>query len=247
MITIFAQRWFKQDLPAVCARVAAAGFDGIDLAVRDAAWVRPGDLDIGGRAFLATARSAGLAVPLAIIDPGIEALLRDDAPLRRLADLGIPRVRIGYLSAGADPGAALVAGRAAAARLAGTARRIGIQVVYQVHHGTLVSSPTAAWFLAGDADPAGFAIQLDLGNQVHEGYEAWNKAAALLGTRLVSVGVKDAVRPGGAFVPLGTGLADMRACRAALRGRDVLWDFQPFHDRDDLIAGERSRFAEEMT
>lgn len=244
MITCFPKRWFGLAVEEACARTAAAGFAGIDCAVRPAAWVDAGAIASAGAGFMRCAAGAGLAVPLAIIDAGLADLLRDDAPLRQLAGLGIPAVRIGYLPIGPAPGRDLVAARADAARLAERARAIGIRVLYQVHHGTLVASPSAAWFLAGEADPAGFAIQLDAGNQVHEGFERWDKAAALLGPHLASVGIKDAERPGGAFVPLGRGQADLAALTAALRGRDMLWDFQPFHDCDDHIAGEVARFTE---
>jgi sugar phosphate isomerase/epimerase len=72
------------------------------------------------------------------------------------------------------------------------ARRHGIKAVLEIHHGSIVSSASAARRLFEGFDPDAVGAILDPGNMVHEGHETWAKGIDLLGPYLAHVHVKNA-------------------------------------------------------
>lgn len=230
---------FLQSLSAgeLATALAGVGADGVAMPVREGFWVSPSALAGQGTAFITAMAAAGLTVPYAIIPETWESLARDPTPLATLADLGIRQVRVGYLRNQPDMRAAIASGRRAVDDVAGHARRLGVRVVMQLHHGTLHPSPSAAWLLISDTDPAAIGVKVDPGNQVHEGWEQPARSLDLLGVHLAAVGAKDAAvlaqgdgwqRP---WVPLPGGAAGWREWATALRARAFAGTcvFSPFY------------------
>lgn len=54
--------------------------------------------------------------------------------------------------------------------------------------GTLLPSPSAAWSVVHDVDPACVALMPDAGNQQYEGMEAWPRTMPLLGPHAAALG-----------------------------------------------------------
>ncbi len=119
-----------------------------------------------------------------------------------------------------------------------------MRFIYQLHHKTLVSSPSALWPLLRDLSPAHVGAMLDAGNQAIEGFEDWMKSARLLGPHLVAFGVKDlaytrdlaqtAADTKGwrtEFRPITEGVTNWRHVVAALRDIDFHGTlvFMPFY------------------
>ncbi|MEK7475330.1 MAG: sugar phosphate isomerase/epimerase family protein [Candidatus Coatesbacteria bacterium] len=73
-----------------------------------------------------------------------------------------------------------------------SARRHGVKAVLEIHHGSIVSSASAARRLFEGFDSAAVGAILDPGNMVHEGHETWAKGIDLLGPYLAHVHVKNA-------------------------------------------------------
>ena len=101
-------------------------------------------------------------------------------------------------------------------------RRYGVKIILEMHHDTIVSSPSAAYNLLSGLDPACFGINIDPGNMVYEGYENYQKAFELIGPYIAHVHVKNAVlvedgrdelgskKFKRAWAPLWDGSADLR-------------------------------------
>jgi len=72
------------------------------------------------------------------------------------------------------------------------ARRHGVKAVIEIHMGTIAPSASAVRRLLEGFDPEAVGAILDPGNMIHEGYESWSLAAAILGPYLAHVHVKNA-------------------------------------------------------
>lgn len=67
----------------------------------------------------------------------------------------------------------------------------GVQVLVELHHGTIVSSASAAYRLVEGLDPRRVGVIHDIGNLVHEGFEDLGAAFQILGEYLAHVHVKN--------------------------------------------------------
>lgn len=184
---------FFQDLaPAdLASRVRDLGLDACNAVIRDGFWCRPRHLAEDLPRFAAAMREGGVSVPFATTPYTAEELVADDTPLRVLADHGITAFRFAHLN-GEDPAATVEAARPVFAELAARCARLGLRAQYQLHHHTAVASPSMAWYLVKDCDPAGLGVMLDPGNQCHDGHEVLPRSLALLGAHLGAWGIKDA-------------------------------------------------------
>ena len=70
-------------------------------------------------------------------------------------------------------------------------RRYGVKALIEMHHETLVSSPSAAAWILQDFDPQYLGVIFDPGNMVMEGYEDYQKGFELLGPYVGHVHVKN--------------------------------------------------------
>lgn len=81
----------------------------------------------------------------------------------------------------------------------------GVQVLVELHHGTIVSSASAAYRLIEGLDPQRIGVIHDIGNLVYEGFEDLGAAFQILGEYLAHVHVKNAAWwPNGQQGPDGT-------------------------------------------
>lgn len=98
----------------------------------------------------------------------------------------------------------------------------GVKLVLEIHHQSLVSSPSAAYRALEGLNPKCFGLIFDPGNMVNEGYEDYLKSFELLKDYICHVHVKNSMLvPDGedefgackwkqVWVPLRKGQADLR-------------------------------------
>lgn len=101
-------------------------------------------------------------------------------------------------------------------------KKYRVKVILEMHHDTVVSSPSAAYNVLCGLDPNYFGINIDPGNMVYEGFENFQKAFELLGPYIAHVHVKNAILAEDgrdewgskkfkrAWAPLWDGSADLR-------------------------------------
>ncbi len=240
--------------------VREAGLDSCNVVIREGFWIEPSRLQETLESYVAAMRDGGVGVHWATT-PWTAADLPDhEADLAALAGHGIAEVRLAQtVSAGGygrvgDVRAELDAAGRAFADAAAVCAKLGLRAVYQLHHMTLLSSPSSIAPLLRDLDPAHFGVMIDPGNQRIEGHEDPRKAVQLLGSHLVGIGVKDVLferdtgRAGDAdkgwkfrMVPCDEGLNDWSAVGAALRssgfdGTAVMMPFYPVDTREGWTA-----------
>jgi sugar phosphate isomerase/epimerase len=107
-----------------------------------------------------------------------------------------------------------------------------VKAAIEIHMGTIAPSASAVRRLLEGFDPEAVGAILDPGNMIHEGYESWSLAAAILGPYLAHVHVKNALwrledRPAGGpwrwspkAARLREGAADWREILRVLREAD---------------------------
>ena len=233
----------------LAAVVRDVGLDTTNVIVRDNYWTTESTLDETLPAFMRAMRDEGLTVHFASTGYAPRALCADPTPLQLFADHGITEFRLGYFAAGDDDvrGAIRRANEELAA-LVPLCERYGVRAVYQLHHGTLIASASAAWSLVEGLPARWIGVELDPGNQAFEGMENWERSARLLGDHLVALGVKDvaiAHDPAAAatpekgwtrcFSPIDEGITNWHAVMRALQQIDFTGTcvFMPFYTPDD--------------
>ncbi len=247
--SIFPKFYKHLSVSELASLVREVGLDTTNLVIRDGFWVRPGHLAEDVPEFVKAMSSAGIEVRFATAGFSAEQIMQDDEPLRILADNGITEFRMGYFKGGDKPPAeALAEDRAQMCQVASICEQVGIRVVYQVHHGTHIVCPTAAYDLVKSLPAEYVGVMLDPGNQAFEGFEKWSRSASLLGEQLVAIGVKDvawlrdesqADEPHKgwklSWATLDEGLTNwydlMRALKANYFNGTFVW--MPFYDEDN--------------
>jgi len=248
--SIFPKFYKHLDVEGLAALVKQIGCDTANLVIRDGYWVTPGGLADEAPKFVEAMRAAGLAVEFATAGFAFEDIIADDTPLKILADCGITAFRPAYFRkvVDGDVRGSLDAARATMEKVADVCLKIGVRCVYQIHHGTLVSSASSVWPIVKGLDPKAVGVMLDPGNQVHEGMENWLRSCQLLGEYLAAAGIKDVaiVRDGAKvsepqkgwkreWVPCDEGVTDWYAFVRGLKAVefDGTFVFMPFYDSDD--------------
>ena len=173
--------------------VREVGLDTTNLVIREGYWVTEEDLATQTPAFVRAMESAGIQVRFATAGFPAEQVIADSTPLSILADNGITEFRMGYFSPGDDPRAAWKEARAQMEQLARICERCRVRGVYQLHASSLITNPTAAYAMLNGLPSEWLGVMIDPGNQVHEGFERWQRSVTLLGDYCVAMGVKDAV------------------------------------------------------
>lgn len=190
-LSVFPKYFRHLDAAALATTVRGLGLDTTNLVVRDGYWVQPKSLAEDVPRFLMVMRDHGLTVRFATTGYSAESLLADPAPLEVLARHGIAEFRLDWFRTRGDPRAELAAARAQLERLVPILEAHHIRAVYQLHHDMLVASASAAWSLVQGLPSRWLGIELDPGNQAHEGFEAWDKSVKLLGDHFVAMAIKD--------------------------------------------------------
>ena len=229
--------------------VHQVGLDTVNVVIRDG--YRVDETSIGNELanYITDLKNEGLAPYFATTGYTADYLAADPTPLAIMADNGITQFRLGYFwMKQGDARQSLTEARAGIAALSELCERNNIKAVYQVHHGTLISSAFAAYGLVKDTNPAYIGVELDPGNQAHEGYEAWDKSVSLLADYVVAVGIKDVAwvkqrkledRPTtewrNQLVGLKEGVTDWYELLRALNRQNFAgtFAFMPFYHEDD--------------
>jgi sugar phosphate isomerase/epimerase len=239
VFTVSVPEWTPEQ---ALEKLAEQGWDGIEFRVLDtpgpAAGEQP-DFWKGNRCTLALStlvadgprraqqiRHAGLGLP------GIGAYALCSAPeevelaLAGGAAIGAPlvRIRVPGFGAGAatEPYPTIFArAREQYAEVARRAAAHGVRAMVELHHATIVSSPSAALRFLDGLDPRHVGVLHDLGNMLNEGKEHVLSGLEMLGDYLAHVHVKNGRwvpgrrRPDGGlawsfeWAPLNQGQADL--------------------------------------
>ncbi len=150
-----------------------------------------------------------------------------ESVMRAAKIVGAPKIRIfqeGYTSSDDQMNyrLALAKCRMELQALEPMCRKYGVKMILEMHHNTLISSPSAAYNVLCGLDPKCFGINIDPGNMVYEGFENYQKAFELLGEFIDHVHVKNAIRKEAGrdeygsktfenvWAPLWDGSADLR-------------------------------------
>lgn len=231
-----------------------AGLDACNAVIRDGYWTTTENLADTFPSFVSQLRDAGIEVPVTETDWDPDQALSDASFERHLDTIqsaGVNDIRLRQLNSGGrfggvgDVVAELEQAARSLARLADLAEKRDCRFIYQVHHKTLLASPSSLYPLVKDLDPKRMGVMLDAGNQLIEGFENWLRSCRLFRDHLAAFGVKDTAfyrNPDASpedpakgwsfkFVPCNEGLANWREIGAALR--DVHFDgplvFMPFY------------------
>ena len=248
-LSIFPKFLAHLSLPQLASVVRDVGLDTTNLVVRDGFWVSRSNFADDLPKFVRAARGEGLDVHFATAGFGADEIIADASLVARLAEHGIRDFRMDYFRyAGGDPRREFDDARRKLGQVASVCQRYGIRAVYQVHHRMLIASAWSAWELVRDLPPGAVGVELDPGNQSHEGFEAWDKSIRLLGPHFVAAGVKDSrvwrddVHAADAdkgwrraWWPIDQGVTNwydfLGACYASRF--DGTFVFMPFYDPDD--------------
>jgi sugar phosphate isomerase/epimerase len=236
--SLFPKFFRHLELEALADLVREVGLDTTNLVVRDGYWVTEASLRQQLPAALKRLRQAGLAVDEVTSDFRVEALLANPEPLAIMAGCGLRRFRLAHLrTADGDPREAHRLFRGRLDRLLSLLERHDLTCLYQLHHGTAIPSASAAALVFDGLPPQRFVIEIDPGNQRHDGYEDWRYVVPLLGASLGAVGIKDAAARDGKldFCPIDEGPSDWPTLLAALDRVDFagVFEFMPFYHHDE--------------
>lgn len=243
VFTVALPEWTPEQ---AVAQLAAQGWDGIEWRVVDAPAAEPGSTPgfwSGNRctvgltgfaeqapALAALARGAGLALPAVGAYPTCDEPDDVERALLGTAALGAPAVRIRTPQLGGAPYPELFdRARRLFPAIADRAGELGVKVLVELHHQSVVSSPSAALRLLDGLDPAHIGVLHDVGNMLAEGGEDLLAGLQLLGPYLGHVHVKNGMWTAGerrsdgtrswsfGWTPMADGQADLPALFAALR------------------------------
>jgi len=244
-LSVFPKFLRRLDADRLCGSLHDVGLECVNLVVRDGYWATRSELGRQTADFVATAAHHGLRVPICTLGMMPSELVADDEPLRILADHGISAFRLGYYRFRRDAGTLseqLAAAREDLRTLVPACRRHGLRAIYQIHHGTLVNSPSLAALLSEGLPVEAIGVMCDPGNQFHEGNEDWGRAGAVLGSRWAALGAKDALwdreegegwRRRWVACPDGVTDWDSVAREFLAAGGGGTWVLMPFYHEDD--------------
>jgi len=219
-ICVFTKCLQFLDYPELGETLAAVGFSGADLSVRNGGHVLPENVKTDLPRAVKALRKAGVSVPMMVTgitgteDPHTEALIA------AAADLGIGYYRMGYMSY--DPEKSLPdsldAHKKRFEKLEKLNRKYGICGCYQNHSGPRVGGPV--WDLhrlVDGFDPEYIGIQYDIRHAVAEGGLSWPLGMKLLAPWIRNTAIKDFIwkEVEGKWkiynVPLGEGMIEYDA------------------------------------
>jgi len=191
--SLFPKSLAALSVPELAAFVRDTGLDNCNAVLRKGYWTDPDKLAHDLPEFTSAMRGEGLEISFTETDwdpAQFLALPKVDETLELLHWCGIRDIRLRQTNSGGKFGGVgdvrqeLSELARAFAKLSALAERHSVRFIYQVHHKTLVSSPSALWPFLRDFPPTHVAAMLDAGNQAIEGFEDWLKSARLLGSHL---------------------------------------------------------------
>jgi sugar phosphate isomerase/epimerase len=189
--SMFPKSFRHLDVAQLAGLVREVGVDTTNMVIRDGYWVTRGGLAQETPKFVEAMRNEGLTIHFATTDFAADELAKDPTPLKVMHDSGIRDFRMGWFKMEKDVRGAMERARAVMQRLADVCAKTNVRAIYQLHHDTLVSSPSAAYAIVGGLPAKRIGVELDPGNQSFDGYEDYVRSAHLLGEYLAAVSVKD--------------------------------------------------------
>lgn len=160
--------------------------------------------------------------------------------------MGCSRIRVNALKYNPEKGYTQLFAEAVAGfkKVEELAKKHGIKADFEMHHGTITASASAARRLASHFDPKYIGVIYDTGNVVYEGFEEYQMALEVLGPYLDLVHIKNAkwvrkevdgkevFRPD--WAPFTDGHADFERCFKALKaiGYDGYVTFEDFSSEE---------------
>jgi sugar phosphate isomerase/epimerase len=225
-----------------------AGFDAVDLAVRNGGHVLPEEAAARLSPAVKTLNRAGLSVPMMVSGISDPDHPLTEPVLRAAADAGIRHYRLAYYNY--DPALGVLGTlerlKPKVAKLAALNERLGIQGVWQNHDGVRPgSSIWDLWYVIKDLDPKWLGVQFDPRHAVVEGGRSWLNDFDIVKDRTSCTVAKDfhwAKNERGAWipkhVPLGEGMVDFvefykRYAAAGCAGPISMHIEYPMFDRDE--------------
>lgn len=193
-ICVFTKCLQFLDYDSVGVTLAAAGFDGADLAVREGGQVLPEKVNTDLPKAVKALQKSGISIPMmvtGIVNPEDQYTAKI---LGTASDLGIRFYRMGYFNY--DPAKSvpenLDTHKKTIEKLEKINRKFNIHGGYQNHAGTGVGAPVwDLYWLLKDSDPSYIGVQYDIRHAVAEGGESWSLGMKLLAPWIKTTAIKD--------------------------------------------------------
>jgi len=217
-VAVFSKHLQHLDYRALAETVAEAGFDALDLTVREGGHVLPERVRDDLPKAVDAARAAGISVSMMTTtivsarDPHAEAVLAT------AGRLGIRDYRLGWVPYDRAKG---IAGTFGALRdqfreLATLHESVGVRGGYQNHAGDRFGCAVwDLWMVLKDVNSPWLGCQYDIRHAVIEGMSSWPNALRAIAPHIHTIDIKDGRwerRPKGwqpVTVPLGEGAVDL--------------------------------------
>lgn len=233
--SLFPKLFAGDSISELADRVERAGLETTKAVIREGYWVHPDRIAVELPRFIQSMADRGIHVDSASTVFSVDELTGTNSPIPAMAANGIRDFRMGWFPLPeARIADAVIEARRSLALVERLCIKHGIRAIYQLHHRTLVSSPSAAFVLTSGLDPNHIGVELDPGNQVFEGFEAWAYACDLLREYIRWVAIKDARHVGDRveFVPVGQGETSWDELMSQLSAIGFSGDlvFMPFYD-----------------
>lgn len=226
VFTVSTKNW--EPLEAI-EKIAAMGFDGVELRMKDPAPNGGDPIDIGADELIARAdeikkKASDCGIEL----PSVASYVQNtdmDASVKALeacAAIGAKCVRIGAGGYKADNDAwqTLQDAKDRYYKLSKKAAEFGVKAVMETHHGLIAPSTLACRTILDDIDPAHAGIMWDPANQGREGLDRYDMAVSMAGPYLAEVHVKNVIYTSS---PADDGRTDWKPSWAPLKEGIVNW------------------------
>ncbi len=226
-ISVFSKCLQWLDYPGMAGITAEAGFDGVDLTVRQGGHVLPARVEEDLPKAVEAARKAGIHIRMIVTDITDPRDARTERVLQTAGGLGVRHYRLGsYRYNDSSPIMAQLDEIKPRLRdLAAMSQQYGVAATFQNHAGAAyVGAPL--WdlhHLIRDLDPRWMGVQFDIRHAVVEGGLAWPVNLRLVAGFINTLAVKDFrwVRQGSGWetgnCPLGQGMVDLPAYAGMLK------------------------------
>jgi sugar phosphate isomerase/epimerase len=229
-LSVFSKHLQHLDYRALAETIAEAGFDGIDLTVRDGGHVLPARVRDDLPKAVEAARAAGISVPMMTTtivsarDPHAEVVLAT------ASRLGIRDYRLGWVPYDQAKGIAgtFDALRAQFRELAALHESLSIRGAYQNHAGDRFGCAVwDLWMVLKELNSPWLGCQYDIRHAVIEGMSSWPNALRAIAPHIHTVDIKDGRwerTPKGwqpVTIPLGEGAVDLVRFLGLLRALGV--------------------------
>lgn len=230
-ISVFSKCLQWLDYPGMAGITAEAGFDGVDLTVRQGGHVLPERVEEDLPRAVDAATKAGIHVRMIVTDITDPRDARTQRVLQTAGRLGVRHYRLGsYRYNDAGPIMAQLDEIKPRLRdLAEMSKQYGVAATFQNHAGAAyVGAPL--WdlhYLLRDLDPRWMGVQFDIRHAVVEGGLAWPVNLRLLAGSINTLAVKDFrwARQGTGWetenCPLGQGMVDLAGFAGMLKRHGI--------------------------